>query len=125
MPKQNQTIWHSITHTNSSLYIKEIIHTITNNLWEHRLPHISTHIDAILVSDCNCKFSIIKILHLHVVKSTKIKKTPCTNPHDYCKVVEPIYEVHKVSRQELTELPCRPTHMIKVRSSKILENDNL
>ena len=63
--------------------------------------------------------------HLHVVKSMKIKKILCKNSHEYCKVVEPIFEIHKVIRQELTELPCRPTHMIKVRSSKVSENDNL
>ena len=63
--------------------------------------------------------------HLHVVKSMKIKKIPCKNPHVYCKVVKLIFEIHKVGRQELTELPCRPTHMVKVRSSKVSENDNL
>ena len=63
--------------------------------------------------------------HLHVVKSMKIKKIPCKNPHEYCKVVEPIFEIHKVNRQELTELPCRPAHMIKATSSKVSENDNL
>ena len=62
---------------------------------------------------------------LCVVKSMKIKKIPCKNPHEYCKVVKPIFEIHKVNRQELTELPCRPTHMIKARSSKVCENDNL
>ena len=63
--------------------------------------------------------------HLHVLKSKKIKDIPCKNPHNYCGVVEPIYEVHTVTQQELTELPCRTTHQIKARSSKVLENDNL
>ena len=54
-----------------------------------------------------------------------IKDIPCTNPYNYCKVVEPIYEVHKINRKELTELACRSTHTIKARSSKIPENDNL
>ena len=63
--------------------------------------------------------------HLHVLKSKKIKDIPCKNPHNYCGVVEPIYEVHTVTQQELTELLCRTTHQIKARSSKVLENDNL
>ena len=50
---------------------------------------------------------------LRVLKSKKIKDIPCKNPHDYCDVVEPIYEVHTVNRQELTELPCRTTHQVK------------
>ena len=62
---------------------------------------------------------------LRVLKSKKIKDIPCKNPHDYCGVVEPIYEVHTVTQQELTELPCRTTHQIKAQSSKVLENDNL
>ena len=62
---------------------------------------------------------------LCVVKSTKIRKIPCKNPHEYCSVIELIFEVHKVNRHELTELPCRTTHKIKARSSKVLENDNL
>ena len=39
--------------------------------------------------------------------------------------MEPIYEVHKVDRCELTELPCRATHQILARSSKVSENDNV
>ena len=62
---------------------------------------------------------------LRVLKSKKIKDIPCKNPHDYCDVVEPIYEVHTVNRQELTELACRSTHQVKAQSSKVLENDNL
>ena len=54
-----------------------------------------------------------------------IKDIPCTNPYNYCKVVEPIYEVHKVNRKELTELACRCTHTINARSSKVPENNNL
>ena len=50
---------------------------------------------------------------LRVVKSKKIKKIPCKNPHEYCSVIEPIFEVHKVNQHELTELPCRTTHKIK------------
>ena len=62
---------------------------------------------------------------LGVVKSTKIKKILCKNPHEYSSVIKLIFEVHKVNRQELMELPCRTTHKIKARSSKVLENDNL
>ena len=62
---------------------------------------------------------------LCVVKSTKIKDIPCTNQYLYSKEVESIYEVHKINRQELTELSCRPTHAIIARSRKITENDNL
>ena len=62
---------------------------------------------------------------LCVVKSKKIKEILCNNPHEYCSVIEPIFEVHKVNRHELTELPCRTTHKIKTQSSKVLENDNL
>ena len=68
---------------------------------------------------------IDKMSKLCVIKSTKIKDIPCTNPYNYCKVVEPTYEVHKVNRKELTELACRPTHTIKARSSKLPENNNL
>ena len=68
---------------------------------------------------------IDKMPKLCVIKSTKIKDIPYTNPYNYCKVVEPIYEVHKVNRKELTELSCRSTHTIKARSSKVPENDNL
>ena len=62
---------------------------------------------------------------LHVLKSSRVKDIPCRNPHEYCKEVEPIYEVHRLTRQELSELQCRPTHKIKVRSLKTAENDNL
>ena len=62
---------------------------------------------------------------LRVLKSKKIKNIPCKNPHSYCDVVEPIYEIHLVNREELTELPCRTTHRVKALSSKVLENDNL
>ena len=62
---------------------------------------------------------------LRILKSKKIKNIPCKNPHSYCDVVEPIYEIHLVNREELTELPCRTTHRVKARSSKVLENDNL
>ena len=33
---------------------------------------------------------------LRVLKSKKIKNIPCKNPHSYCDVVEPIYEIHLV-----------------------------
>ena len=70
-------------------------------------------------------FKIDKMPKLCVIKLTKIKDIPCTNPYKYCKVVELIYEVHKVNRKELTELACRSTHTIKARPSKVPENDNL
>ena len=47
------------------------------------------------------------------------------NPYEYCKEIEPIYEIHKVCRQELAELQCRRTHMIKARSVKTAKNNNL
>ena len=39
--------------------------------------------------------------------------------------MDPIYEIHKVTRGELTELSCRATHCVKAHSMKLLENDNL
>ena len=39
---------------------------------------------------------------LRALKSKKIKNIPCKNPHSYCDVVEPIYEIHLVNREELT-----------------------
>ena len=60
-----------------------------------------------------------------VVKLKKVKDIPCKNPHKYSDIVEPIYEVHKVSRTELTEVSCRPMHKIKACSSRIAENNNL
>ena len=65
------------------------------------------------------------MLKLRVLKSRKIKEIPTKNPHRYAKQVEPIYEVHKVLRNEMVELSCRSTHCIKVRSSRVLENDKL
>ena len=62
---------------------------------------------------------------LRVVKSTQIKKIPCNNPFPYADTVKPIYEVHRVLQKEMVELCCRQTHCIRVRSTKVPENDNL
>ena len=39
--------------------------------------------------------------------------------------MDPIYEIHKVTQGELTELSCHATHCVKAHSTKLLENDNL
>ena len=62
---------------------------------------------------------------LHVVKSRRIKDLPTNNSYKYADQVEPIYEVHRVSRREMVELSCRRTHCIKARSSHAPKNDNL
>ena len=62
---------------------------------------------------------------LRAIKPKKVKEIPTANPHSYSKIVEPIYEVHKVDRRELTELSCRATHQILARSSRVSENDNV
>ena len=65
------------------------------------------------------------MLKLRALKSNRIKDIPTKNPYAYAEQVEPIYEIHKVLQSEMVELSCRSTHCIKVRSSKVLENDNL
>ena len=84
------------------------------------------------LSLCICKttnhFGInisIKMPKLRVSKSKRIKDLPTDNPYKYAEQVEPIYEVHRVSRKEMVELPCRQTHCIKARSTHAPENDNL
>ena len=62
---------------------------------------------------------------LHVIRSEKVKKIPYNNPFEYTKVVDPIYKIHKVSRMELTTLPCRSSHKIKPHSMRAQEYDNL
>ena len=62
---------------------------------------------------------------LRVIKSKRIKDLPTENPYKYADQVEPIHEVHRVSRREMVELSCRRTHCIKARSTCAPENDNL
>ena len=63
-----------------------------------------------LGSGFNLQYSF-KMPKLCVVKSDKVKKIPCKNPHKYSDCVDPIYEIHKVSRGELTELSCQASHL--------------
>ena len=66
-----------------------------------------------------------KIPRLRVVKSDKVKEIPCKNPHKYADSVDPIYEIHKISQNELSELSCHVTHCVKAYSTKLPENDIL
>ena len=47
------------------------------------------------------------------------------NPCGYKVVVDPIYKYQCITRDEMVGLPCRVTHLIKPRSVKIHEDDNL
>ena len=62
---------------------------------------------------------------LRVIKSDKVKDIPCKNPHKYADSVDPIYGIHKISRNELSELSCWVTHCVKPYSTKLPENDIL
>ena len=63
-----------------------------------------------------------KMPRLRVVKSDKIKDIPCKYPHKYADSVDPIYEIHKISQNELSELSCWVTHCVKAYSTKVPEN---
>ena len=52
-------------------------------------------------------------------------KLPSNNPYGYKVVVDPIYEYKCITRDEMIGLPCRVIHLIKPRSVKIWEDDNL
>ena len=64
-----------------------------------------------------------KMPRLRVVKLDKVKDIPCKNPHKYADTVDPIYEIHKISQNELSELSCWVTHCVKAYSTKLPEND--
>ena len=62
---------------------------------------------------------------LRVVKSDKVKDIPCKNPHKYAYIVDPIYEIQKISQNELSELSYWATHCVKAYPTKLPENDVL
>ena len=62
---------------------------------------------------------------LRVIKSDKVKDIPCKNPNKYADSVDPIYEIHKISQNELSELSCQVTHCVKAYSTKLPENNIL
>ena len=43
---------------------------------------------------------------LRVVKLDKVKDMPCKNAHKYADFDDPIYEIHKISQNDLSELSC-------------------
>ena len=47
------------------------------------------------------------------------------NPYGYKVEVDPIYKYQCITRDEMVGLLCRVTHLIKPRSVKICEDDNL
>ena len=55
----------------------------------------------------------------------KQKKLPTTNPIPYCDIVRPILEMQRIRREEIPTLECRSTHVLKSRSVRDKENDNL
>ena len=68
---------------------------------------------------------VAKMPRLRVVKLDKVKDTLCKNPHKYADFVDPIYEITKISQNELSELSCQVTHCVKGYSTKLPENDIL
>ena len=50
---------------------------------------------------------------------------PSNNPHKYHSAVDPIIEVHWITKEELISLPCRAIHKVSPRSVKIKENNAL
>ena len=62
---------------------------------------------------------------LRVLKSDKVKDIPCKSPHKYADFVDPIYEIHKISQNELSELSFWVTHCVQAYSTKLPENDIL
>ena len=62
-------------------------------------------------------------------KTTKVrpkrKTIPSNNPDAFCNIVRPILEGQKIHREEVCSLPCRVSHEIKPRSTRVKENDNL
>ena len=47
------------------------------------------------------------------------------NPFEFTTIINPILETERITREEMVRLPCRMTHMIKPRSLRIPEDDNL
>ena len=103
---------------------------------------INTHINVLSQMDCDsarapiqchlgfvCGFFCIiiaaKMPRLRVVKLDKVKDILCKNPHKCADFVDPIYETHKISQNELSELSCQVTHCVQAYSTKLPENDIL
>ena len=47
------------------------------------------------------------------------------NPYEFNTTIMPILETEQIIHEEITRLPCRTTHMMKPRSLKVQEDDNL
>ena len=58
-------------------------------------------------------------------KRTKEKEIPTKNPYKFSKVLHPIYETQKMSKDSLANLCCRSTLEIKARDPNVKEEDIL
>ena len=62
---------------------------------------------------------------LHHSKQKKERKIESRNPWKYVNKLEPIYETHKVTKEELATPVCRATHEIAPRDTNVNENNTL
>ena len=62
---------------------------------------------------------------LHCSKCTKETKLESSNPYAYVNKLEPTYEMHKVSKEEVSALKCCVTHEVTPRDTEVSENDLL
>ena len=69
--------------------------------------------------------SHLEKVHHHHHASCLAVKIPTKHPVPYCDIVRPILETQRIQREEISTLVCRDTHVIKTRSMKHRENDNL
>ena len=62
---------------------------------------------------------------LHHSKQKKECKIESRNPWEYVDKLDPIYETHKVMKEEVTTLVCRSSYVIAPRDPTVNENDTL
>ena len=62
---------------------------------------------------------------LHCSKQKKERKIESRNPWKYVDHLVPIYETHKVSKEEIANLSCRVNYEVALRDHSIDENDML
>ena len=63
--------------------------------------------------------------HLCRSKQKKECKIESRNPWEYVDKLDPIYETHKVTKEEVTTLVCRSGYEIAPRDPTVNENDTL